>query len=309
MRLTNKNFIPERSRPGLPTTATGIVGQQGTGGNWATVYAPQVGCKMEEKEIFWSELDEVVDGVPKKEQLVIGADFNGHVGEANRGDEKVMVIGKSSGSRLREEVTICEQQYGFMPRKSTTDALFALRMVMEKSREGQKEVHCVLVDLENMYDRVPRKELWYCMRKSGVSEKYVRVVQDMYKDSVTEMKCAVGTTDWFKVKVGLHQGSALSPFLFAVVMDRLTDEVRQESPWTMMFADDIICGESKEQVEKSLERNTHTHLVQHANPRASAGPCCTPIKMSPIIMPYFDDKQQIIHGKIPGMVVDCCDCS
>ena len=59
----------------------------------------------------------------------------------------------------------------------------------------------------------------------------------------------------FKVEVGLHQGSALSPFLFAMMMDRLTDEVRQESQWTMMFADDIvICSERKEQVERSLER-------------------------------------------------------
>ena len=158
-------------------------------------------------------------------------------------------------ARLREEVTICEQQYGFMPRKSTTDAIFALRMLMEKYREGQKELHCVFVDLEKAYDRVPREELWHCMRESGITEKYVRVVQDMYEDSVTAVKCAVGMTDWFKVKVGLHQGSALSPFLFAVVMDRLTDEVRQESPWTMMFADDIvICGESRGQVEKSLER-------------------------------------------------------
>ncbi|KAI5095388.1 hypothetical protein C0J45_15463 [Silurus meridionalis] len=158
-------------------------------------------------------------------------------------------------ARLREEVSICEQQYGFMPRKSTTDALFALRMLMEKYREGQKELHCVFVDLEKAYDRVPREELWYCMRKSGVSEQYVRVVQDMYEDSVMAVKCAVGTTDWFRVKVGLHQGSALSRFLFAVVMDRLTDVVRQESPWTMMFADDIvICCESREQVEKSLER-------------------------------------------------------
>lgn len=38
------------------------------------------------------------------------------------------------------------------------------------------------------------------------------------------------TADRFKVEVGLHQGSTLSPFLFALVMDRLTDEVRQESP-------------------------------------------------------------------------------
>ncbi|KAF7707183.1 hypothetical protein HF521_018401, partial [Silurus meridionalis] len=57
-------------------------------------YAPQVGCEMEEKEKFWSELDEVEEGVPRKERLVIGADFNCYVGEGNRGesggDEEVM---------------------------------------------------------------------------------------------------------------------------------------------------------------------------------------------------------------------------
>ncbi|KAK3518813.1 hypothetical protein QTP70_014876 [Hemibagrus guttatus] len=110
-------------------------------------------------------------------------------------------------------------------------------------------------DLEKAYDRVPREELWYCMRKSGVAEKYVRVVQDMYERSRTVVRCAVGQTEEFKVEVGLHQGSALSPFLFAIVMDQLSEEVRQESPWTMMFADDIvICSESREQVEESLER-------------------------------------------------------
>lgn len=62
-------------------------------------------------------------------------------------------------------------------------------------------------------------------------------------------------TDWFKVKVGQHQRLALSPFLFAMVMDKLTDEFGQETAWTMMFTDDIvICSESREQVEASLER-------------------------------------------------------
>ncbi|KAK3549360.1 hypothetical protein QTP70_034599, partial [Hemibagrus guttatus] len=88
----------------------------------------------------------------------------------------------------------------------------------------------VLENLEKVYDRVPREELWYCMRKSGVAEKYVRVVQDMYERSRTVVRCAV-------------------------VMDQLSEEVRQESPWTMMFADDIvICSESREQVEENLER-------------------------------------------------------
>ena len=76
----------------------------------------------------------------------------------------------------------------------------------------------------------------------------------MYEGSETVVRCAVGTTERFKVKVGLHQRSALSLFLFAVIMDSLTDEVRREPPWTMLFADDIvICEETREEVEQRLE--------------------------------------------------------
>ncbi|KAK3559987.1 hypothetical protein QTP86_033672, partial [Hemibagrus guttatus] len=164
-------------------------------------------------------------------------------------------------ARLRKVVEICEQQYSFMPRKSTTDAIFALRILMEKYRDGQRELHCVSVDLEKAYDRVPREELWYCMRKSGVAETYVRVVQDMYERSRTVVRCAVGQTEEFKVEVGLHQGSALSPFLFAIVMDQLSEEVRQESPWTMMFDNIVICSESREQVEENLERWSSCHMT------------------------------------------------
>ena len=133
-----------------------------------------------------------------------------------------------------------------MPGKGTTDAMFALKMLMEKYREGQRELHCIFLDLEKAYDRVAQEELWYCMRKFGIVEKYVQLVQDMYEGSKTVVRCAVGTTENFKVKVGLHQGSALSPFLFAGIMDRLTDKVRREPPWMMLFAGDIvICKETR----------------------------------------------------------------
>ncbi|KAK3549094.1 hypothetical protein QTP70_031344, partial [Hemibagrus guttatus] len=103
-------------------------------------------------------------------------------------------------------------------------------MLQKKENEGFGFVLRGAKDLEKAYDRVPREELWYCMRKSRVAEKYVRVVQDMYERSRTVVRCAV-------------------------VMDQLSEEVRQESPWTMMFADDIvICSESREQVEENLER-------------------------------------------------------
>ncbi|KAK3506687.1 hypothetical protein QTP70_014911, partial [Hemibagrus guttatus] len=49
-----------------------------------------VGCELVEKERFWSELDEVIESIPMGERVVIGADFNGHVGEGNTGEEEVM---------------------------------------------------------------------------------------------------------------------------------------------------------------------------------------------------------------------------
>ena len=112
-------------------------------------------------------------------------------------------------TRLRDRVKISKQQYGFMPGKGTTDAMFASKMLMEKYREGQRELHCVFVDLEKACDTVPREKLWYCMRKSGIVEKYVRLVQDMYEESKTVVRGAIGTTENFQIKVGLHQGSEL----------------------------------------------------------------------------------------------------
>ncbi|KAI5619089.1 hypothetical protein C0J50_21120 [Silurus asotus] len=63
--------------------------------NVISAYASQVGCEMEEKEKFWSKLDEVVTSEPKNKRLVIGADFNGHVKRSNLKvieDYKVLVV-------------------------------------------------------------------------------------------------------------------------------------------------------------------------------------------------------------------------
>ena len=46
----------------------------------------------------------------------------------------------------------------------------------------------VCIDLEKAYDRVPRKEVWRCMREKGVPEKYVMTVQDMYEGENPDKK-------------------------------------------------------------------------------------------------------------------------
>ena len=89
--------------------------------------------------------------------------------------------------------------------------------------------------------------------KISNSGKVSATLQDVYEGSKTVVRYAVGTTESFKVKVELHHESALSPFLFAVTMDRLMNKIRREPTWTMLFADDIvICKETREKVELRL---------------------------------------------------------
>ena len=75
----------------------------------------------------------------------------------------------------------------------------------------------------------------------------------MYDRATTTARSATALTKEFKVGVGLHQGSALSPFLFAFI-DRLTKDIRKDAPWDMLFADDIVLSRKKyRELEEDLE--------------------------------------------------------
>ena len=89
---------------------------------------------------------------------------------------------------------------------------------------------------------------------AGTSERHVEVVMDVYDKAKTAVSSAAGLTDEFEVGVGLYQGSALSPFLFAIIMDELTKDIRREAPCDMLFADDIVlCRESRQELEEALD--------------------------------------------------------
>ena len=157
--------------------------------------------------------------------------------------------------RLRQQVFIGRQQLGFMRGVGTVDGIFSLRQIMEKCREKQKTLHMAFIDLEKAYDRIPRQEIWRCLRERGVTEKYVRMIRELYRNVKTSVRSTVGKSENFQVEVGLHQGSALSPLLFNIILDVLTEDVREEPPWCLFYADDIVLlARNREELERKLER-------------------------------------------------------
>ena len=75
------------------------------------------------------------------------------------------------------------------------------------------------MDLEKAFDRVPREVIRWTMRKLGVKEWLVSAVMSMYTGAKTVVRTVYGNSNGFQVKVGMHQGSALSPLLFVMVME------------------------------------------------------------------------------------------
>ena len=76
----------------------------------------------------------------------------------------------------------------------------------------------------------------------------------MYDEATTTVKSEAGLTEELKVGIGLHQGAALIPFLFDIIIDRLTENIRKDTPWDMLFADDIVLSrQNYRELEEDLE--------------------------------------------------------
>jgi hypothetical protein len=87
-------------------------------------------------------------------------------------------------------------------------------------------MHMVFIDLKKAYDKVSRNVMWWALHKRKVSSKYITLIKDMYDNVVISVWTSDGDTNDFIINIGLHQGSALSPYLFALVMDEVIRDIQ-----------------------------------------------------------------------------------
>ena len=123
---------------------------------------------------------------------------------------------------------------------------------MRQIQEKKRTLYFAFVDLEKAFDRVPRKVLWWSLRKVGVEEWIVKVVQAMYDNARSRVRVNDSFSEPVGINVGVHQGSVLSPLLFLIVLEALSREFKTGCPWEMLYADDLVLVD--EDLNKLIER-------------------------------------------------------
>ena len=89
------------------------------------------------------------------------------------------------------------------------------------------------------------------MRKKGLFEVIVRAVMSLYDGAKTRVRVGSAYSEEFEVKDGVHQGSVLSPLLFAIVVDVVTENARRGVVNELLYADDLILmSETMEDLKK-----------------------------------------------------------
>ena len=84
---------------------------------------------------------------------------------------------------IRQLVSIDNSQFGFVPGRGTTDTIFVVRQLQEKYLAAIKRLYMAFLDLEKVSNWVPQKIIWWALRKLGMEEWIVWLVQGMYANA------------------------------------------------------------------------------------------------------------------------------
>jgi hypothetical protein len=159
-----------------------------------------------------------------------------------------------------------EEQCGYHKDRSTVDAIFTIKQIIEKCREFNRSLYTLFLDYEKANDKVDRDKLWGTLYSYDIPKNLVNAIKSLYNNTKIIVLTDVNKTysNSLPVNTGLHQGSGLSPILFDIYMNKILEAWQKGEPKgiklnnrctiaTDLFADDqILLAETDNDLQWSL---------------------------------------------------------
>ena len=111
-------------------------------------------------------------------------------------------------------VNSLDVQAGFRKGRGTRDQIANIRWIIEKAREFQKNIYFCFIDYAKAFDCVDHNKLWKILKEMGIPDHLTCLLRNLYAGQEATVRTGHGTTDWFQIGKGVHQGCILSPCLF-----------------------------------------------------------------------------------------------
>ena len=125
--------------------------------------------------------------------------------------------------RIRNKIKteIAEEQYGFMTDKSTRNAIFILRMLIERTIEVRHDIYLCSLDYKKAFHKVKHENLFQILEKLDMDGKDLRLVRNLYWEQKAAMKVNNDISEYINIKRDVQQGCVLSPDLFNIYSEMI----------------------------------------------------------------------------------------
>ena len=126
------------------------------------------------------------------------------------------------------EALLPETQNGFRSNRSTTDAIFAVKLLQEKAVEQHSGLHIAFIDLQKAFDTVNRDMLFQVLQRFGCPPKTLSIIRSLHDGMKVRVRTVDGVSEPFPVSMGVKQGCVLAPCLFNIYLTAVSLLVRAE---------------------------------------------------------------------------------
>ena len=116
-------------------------------------------------------------------------------------------------ARLQKYLTpeLPDVQAGFRNGRRTRDQIANICWIMEKAREFQKNIYFCFIDYAKAFDHVDQNKLWKILKETGIPDHLTCLLINLYAGQEATVRTGHGTTDWFQIGKGVHQGCIRHP--------------------------------------------------------------------------------------------------